>query len=503
MQDATRAGRCLTILGRLTGGKLLMQLWPLALRIARLVAGFRRGTPSPEAMFQFETDLQRLLREAGRLIVQWTVNHLEPGDESRREMPALFLWDGEYYRRKSKSPLRNLNCLFGLIALRRFYYQPLETCGRCLFPLELQLGIVSGVATPALADAASRMAADLTQRQTLGRLRQQHGVGWGVGTLRKVVAALAESMGEHRHQAQVGCVLGWLKEAAAATGPRRFALSVGRDGVMIPIVKNQAYKEAATATVSVLDRRGRRLGTVYLGQMPEAHQTTLGDELTRLLTDVLSRWDGALPRLVYVTDCGHHPTVYFEQVLSQMKNPRRPGETLPWEWIVDYYHACQYISKLGEAIFGAGREAFAWAAKQRRVLKEKPRGVYRVLRSAGALLATRGLVGSEASYCTAYTYLRERAGKMDYRNYRRLRLPIGSGITEAACKVVFTQRFKQSGMKWGIEGGRAILALRVIALSGVWDQVRRERFRSSLLPQPITPDESSETNDENRLRIAA
>lgn len=274
---------------------------------------------------------------------------------------------------------------------------------------------------------------------------------------------------------------------------------------MVPIVKNQSYKEAASATLSVMDRYGRRLGTVYLGQMPEAHQTALGDELTQLLTAVLSRWEGALPRLVYVTDCGHHPTVYFENVLSKMRNPRRPGETLEWEWIVDYYHACQYISKLGEAIFGPGREAFAWAAKQRRVLKEKPDGVFRVLRSAGALLKIRGLVGSEASYCTAYNYLRERASKMDYVNYRRLRLPIGSGITEAACKVVFTQRFKQSGMKWTIAGGRPILALRVIALSGVWDEVRSARFRSYTMPipQPATPTESSGDHATNRLKTAA
>ncbi len=502
MQDATQAVRCLTVLGHLTGADLVIQVWPVALRIARLVSGFRRGTLSPEAMFQFESDLQDLLRQAGRLIVQWSVNHLEPDDDLRQEMPPLFLWDGEYYRRRKKSPLRNLNCLFGPIALRRFYYQPLETCGRCLFPLEIQLGIVTGVATPALADAAARMAADLTQRQTLDRLRQ-HGVCWGARTLRKVVVAMAEAMSEHRHQAQVQCLLGWLTKADAGKGPRRFVLSVGRDGVMIPIVQSQKYKEAAAATVSVLNRWGRRLGTVYLGQMPEAHQTTLGDELTQLLVDVLSAWEGPLPRLVYVTDCGHHPTVYFEAVLSRMINPQRPTEYLPWEWVVDYYHACQYITKLGESIFGPGREAFAWAAKQRRVLKEKPGGVFRVLRSAGALRTIRNLVGSEDSYCNAYMYLHERASKMDYMNYRRLRMPIGSGITEAACKIVFTQRFKQSGMKWTIEGGRAILALRVIALSGVWDHVRRARLKSSTMPQPITPQVSGEKHNKNTLRIAA
>ena len=60
VQDATRIIRCWTVLANLTGVELLIQLWPVMLRIARLVAGFRRGTPSPEALFQFETNLQEL-----------------------------------------------------------------------------------------------------------------------------------------------------------------------------------------------------------------------------------------------------------------------------------------------------------------------------------------------------------------------------------------------------------------------------------------------------------
>jgi len=502
VQDATRIIRCWTVLVKLSGVDLLIQLWPVMLRIARLVAGFRRTTPSPESLFQFETQLQNLLRECGRLIVQWTVNHLEPEDGLPQEMPPLFLWEGEYYRRRKKSPLRNLNCLFGPTQLSRFYYQPLERTGRGLFPLEIQLGIVGGVATGALADMVARLTADLTQRQTLDRLGQQ-GIRWGTRTLRKVVVAMADSMSEHRHQAQLQLLLMWLAKATSGKGPRRPVLSVGRDGVMIPIVKNQKYKEAAAATVSVLDRWGRRLVTVYLGQMPEAHQTTLSDDLTRLLQDLFGGWEGPLPRLVYVTDCGHHPTVYFEEVLSWMIRPGRPGEYLEWEWVVDYYHACQYITKLGEAIFGRGRAATAWAAKQRRVLKEKPGGVFRVLRSAGALQTFRGLLGEEDAYWNAYHYLRQRAGKMDYSTYRRLRMPIGSGITEAACKIVFTQRFKQSGMKWTIEGGRSILALRVIHLSGIWEQIREATLKSYKMPRPVTPKRSADQGNEISLKNAA
>ena len=95
-----------------------------------------------------------------------------------------------------------------------------------------------------------------------------------------------------------------------------------------------------------------------------------------------------------------------------------------------------------------------------------------MLRSAGAQKSRRGLVGEESDYDKAYGYLRRHAGWMDYSRYCRLRTPIGSGVTEAACKIVFTQRFKRAGMKWNIEDGQPILDLRVIALSHLWSTIR-------------------------------
>lgn len=120
-----------------------------------------------------------------------------------------------------------------------------------------------------------------------------------------------------------------------------------------------------------------------------------------------------------------------------------------------------------------------------------------------SMLSIRGLVGSEENYWKAYRYLYERAGKMDYPTYRRLRLPIGSGVTEAACKTVFTQRFKQSGMKWKLEGGNSILILRVIALSGVWTRVRDAVLNSYSMPQRPTANRSVTEPAKTPRRIAA
>jgi hypothetical protein len=490
MQNAVGCARCVAILARGTSFELLRRLWPVALGIVNLVGRYRRGEINPENTQRFECRLEELVRESSRIIVEWTVNHIEPDD--RLLMPPQLIWQGEYYRLGKRSPVRSLSCLFGPIRLTRFWYRPLESAGRCLFPLQAQLGLVNGVATPALADRVARLSADLPQRAVLKQLRPL-GITWGVGTLRTLQQGMAERLEEFRHPAQVARVLTWLREASRQSGPRRLALSVGRDGIMLPIVKNAKYREAAAATVSVMDRCGRRVGTVYLGQMPESGQETLSEHLTRLLIDVLREWTGPLPRLVYVADAGHHPTAYFEDVLSRLRHPGT-GELLEWEWIVDYYHACQYVTQLAEALFGPGREASAWAAKMRRWLKSKHGGVHRVLRSAGALLARRGLVGGVESYCRAYNYLRDRAGKMDYARWQRLKLPIGSGVTEAACKILFTQRFKQSGMKWTIEGGAAILTLRTLALSGVWDQARTRDHASQTSSLPATPPSSAFTN---------
>jgi hypothetical protein len=488
MQDAITAGRCLARLAELTDWKLLVQLWPVALRIARVVAGFRNDGLCPTHMLDFERELKQLLDEIGRLIVEWRLNHLE--SPSRADMPPILFWERDAYRPKRRSPMRNLNCLFGPIRVSRWLYEPVDGLVLpALFPLERNLGIVAGVATPALADLVARLSVDFTQRQVLETLRQQQHVLWGASTLRSVTQAMAEGIAPFQHAARLEVLLGWLKAAAQSSGPVRFTLAVGRDGLMLPIRGKTTYKEGATATVSVLDRSGKRLGTIYLGQMPESGQGTLSNELTRLLHDVLAQWPGTTPRLVYITDAGFHPRDYFENVLSRMFDPKRAGRYLEWEWTVDYYHACCYVSKVAEAIFGPGREAHSWAAKMRRWLKDKPGGIHRVLRSAGALRTIRGLVGEDKDYQAAYAFLHKHARWMDYAASRRRKLPIGSGVTEAACKIVFSQRFKCSGMKWDIAGGAVILELRVALLSRTWAAVRDAMFASltPMLPRTHGP----------------
>jgi len=444
------------------------------LRIQQLIHDFLSQPATPQRFFDLERNLQVESRELGRVSVEWALNHIEP-NQGDALPPHVDFEAGVYTRVKRKTP-QDVATLFGKIQWWRYGYRPTQKTGDAtIFPLAESLGLVAG-ATPALAERAAYYQAEAgaTQRRTLQRLKQDHGVNWGVKKLREVTERVAASMAEVRHESQVEKLLELLKQAWLSVGKHKPVLSVGRDGVTVPMaVKTGAIWEvASTGTIAVLDRRGKRVGTVYLGYMPESKQGRMTEELTKLLTEVLRCWDKPLPRLCYVTDAGDNETGYYEDVLRRMKHPRT-GERLEWVRVLDYYHATKRLWTMAESLFGSGSAAKGWVKRMKKLLV-KPSGIRRVLNSAAVLRSRCQLKGKALKdFNTAYNYLRDRTRLMRYAAYKRVGIPRGSGVTEAACKTVFTQRLKLSGMRWKKAGGQTIVNLRVLLLSNVWNEAYR------------------------------
>ena len=67
-------------------------------------------------------------------------------------------------------------------------------------------------------------------------------------------------------------------------------------------------------------------------------------------------------------------------------------------------------------------------------------------------------------------YFRRNRHRMRYAALKEQGLPIGSGVTEAACKTLATQRMKRSGMRWGEQGGQAILSFRALVQSNRFER---------------------------------
>ena len=453
----------------------------LAGRVDECLRRFRAGGVTPAATYALEQELRAAFAEAGRAVLEQALNGLEAAD------PAAVAPKVRYHRqayRRNKRTRAEVATTFGPVVLWSWLYLPADDGEPCLHPLHVRLGVGPGGATPLLAERAARRAADHSQAEVRQWLAAEHGAAWSNDRLRRVLRAFRRTAVAFRAEAQRERLLGWLADAERSRGRHRPALAVGRDGVMVPL-RGHGYQEAAAATVAVYDRRGKRRGTVYLGRMPEARQAALSEELTALIEAVLGRWPGPPPRLVYVTDKGQAPEDYYRRVLRRLEDPRRPGQRLCWEWVLDFFHVAGYVARLREALFGGG--GGNWFGRMRRWLRDRRQGVSQVLRSAVQHYNRRRLTAAaRAAFWRAYRYLRRHRRWMDYARYRRLGLPIGSGVTEAACKTVFAQRLKRAGMRWHKESGQVIVDLRVLQLSGIWAEVVRRDLEARPLPQAVS-----------------
>jgi hypothetical protein len=166
--------------------------------------------------------------------------------------------------------------------------------------------------------------------------------------------------------------------------------------------------------------------------------------------------------------------------------------------IVDFYHACEHLKEGCDAIWGESTpRGHAEFARLRVLLKEAEDGAKRIIQ---ILKYHRGRAkGSRRKRIgAALTYFRNQRGRMHYAAYQRQHLPIGSGVVEAACKTLVTQRLKCSGMAWTMAGGQAILTLRSLLHSDRWAQawpLLAADFRTPV----VIPDNTTEVP----LRLAA
>ena len=385
---------------------------------------------------------------------------------------------GQLYRKVLRSPA-SYQTAAGEVTIERNLFAPL-TGGRALCPLELRLGIIEGYWFPLAARVATVAVAQMTPVAAEAFLQQQGTMRPSRASLDRLPKQLSSVWQAHRLQWEEALRAQETVPAEAVT------LCLSLDGVMVPMrataqtasealdlrgrAEPAGYHEVGCGTVSLYDADGQRLETLRYGRMPEEHKATLKQQLTAEAGAILA----ARPDLTVVAlaDGARDNWNYLKQLWQQLcqcyPSLASVGVTL-W-WLVDFWHACQHLKKALEAYHGEGtratREAFA-ALKT--TLKEEVDGVERVIR---ALAYRRDHLQGQrrARLQTELTFFRRHRQQMRYAEACQAKLPIGSGVVEAACKTLVTQRLKQSGMRWGPAGGQAILTWRSLIQSGRFDQ---------------------------------
>ncbi len=140
--------------------------------------------------------------------------------------------------------------------------------------------------------------------------------------------------------------------------------------------------------------------------------------------------------------------------------------------ILDFYHAAEYLTNVADAQFARDpRARKQWLNDACSSLKHDLTGPQVLIEQMQGFLAEQKVAGPPDKIKAALTYFQNQQPLMKYAEQLSQNLPLGSGVTEAACKTIVKQRLCCSGMKWKEAGAAVVFSLRTLSHTiGRWEQ---------------------------------
>ncbi len=157
--------------------------------------------------------------------------------------------------------------------------------------------------------------------------------------------------------------------------------------------------------------------------------------------------------------------VYLPEVLAEVTE------------ILDLLHALGYLWEAAHLFHPKDSDAARAfvKAQARRILHGEIAAVIHSLRWLGTHHKLKGKrLESLESICG---YFRNNAHRMAYDVYLEHGFPIASGVIEGACRCVVKDRMERTGMRWVMSGARAMLDMRCVYLSDLWEEFTAFRIQ--------------------------
>ena len=260
------------------------------------------------------------------------------------------------------------------------------------------------------------------------------------------VASIAAQKEEH-----------WTYPVEVPNGEKVSTVAVGVDGAYALMIKGEGWRQVMVGTIALFNSQGERLHTTYVGAAPEYGKTTFFERMERELGVIRKGCPSA--RYVGVADGAPDHWPWMEKETT-------------WQ-VIDFWHASEYLAGISETMGKhQGQSQEAWMQEACHRLKHEAGGAKALTKEMEAHLESgEGNKAARESLKKAVSYFRNNGDRMKYDVYQAMGLPIGSGVTEAACKCVAKARLCGSGMRWDTKGSGEVLALRtMVKTAGRWDK---------------------------------
>jgi hypothetical protein len=346
---------------------------------------------------------------------------------------------------------RTIHTRFGEVPVARNWYKAPGQEGR--FPLDTALGLVNGY-TPAMASLIGRDAANHPFVQAGAELTAHTGLAVEARQFQRLGRRLGEEV-EQFLRANHG--------PGTEKPPRTY---VQVDGTGAPLRHEELKGRRGKGPKGEAHTHEIKVAALFT-EHPQSGQPPWRDRdsTTYVASDQRCREFGPMVRAEYFRRFADRP----ETIAL--------GDGAAWIWklfwinfpwaiqIVDFHHAAEHVATLAE--LAHPRDSAAWRKLRRHWTAKLWNGKVDALVRAAQVAIPHAKVKPARK---ALAYFITNRNRMRYDLFRAKGYFIGSGVVEAGCKTLVTQRFKAAGMHWSQKGLRSILAIRTAILSNRYDQ---------------------------------
>ena len=363
------------------------------------------------------------------------------------------------YRELRSKPL--LTAVGPVRVSRPYYLWP--HCHSGQFTADVELDIEKTEYSPGV----RRMQALVGQGAPFDHGREQMQILAGLEVTTKSIERTAEGIGEdiaQREQQQIQRAV--QLDLPIEIGEPIPILYVQMDGTGVPVVKKETQGRPGKMAGQPAHTREAKLGCVFTQTHWDKEGYAIRDPASTTYTGAIESAE-EFGRRIYGEAWGRGWSRALQKVVI--------GDGAEWIWnlvalhfsdamqIVDLYHARQHLWEVAGRLYPNDEgNRKAWMKVHQKRLLDKGK-------IAKLVLALRSIDSDKPEIVeklrTEADYFARNAQRMQYPQFRRQHLFVGSGVVEAGCKTVIGSRLKQSGMFWTLRGANAILALRCCHLN--------------------------------------
>ena len=378
--------------------------------------------PLSADMLSSEELIQEGVNQAGLLATEHSLSRFDTDGTPIKVGEKKYTTKGHFSK--------TYQCSFGEFTLSRHVYQSNEG-GTTYCPLDNDARILV-YSTPKFVKMVGQKYSQSDSRQVQRDLKENHARRISHTYIQNINDAIGEVASESA----------W-EYIPAVVSSDVSSVGISLDGACM-LLRNDGWRQAMVGTISLYDKKGERLHTTYLAQSPEHGKEKFLRKFEKEISKTKKRYKDKT--YVGLADGAADNWKFLENHTDKQ--------------VLDFYHASEYLTKASNAAFRRKFEAEAWLKQSCHTLKHEKDGAKILLKEMEKMLSKKITDKKKEAIGTAITYFKNHLHQMDYSTYLSDNIPIGSGVVEAACKVIVKQRMCNSGMRWSEEGAKNVLILR-------------------------------------------